>query len=302
MILKKNLKMEKELHNGSPLIKNRFSLYLVYLRIAGIPIFMKEKSKLYFAYELIVNVCVYGTLMACCIQLLEFKHDLKVMMTTLRVAMSIVLGTLVHFYIRIHTLKFEELIQLTNDFTWEELPTRSPTTGNLTAAGWIDIIRKVIKFTVNCILIFHTIQSLYRICTQGSLVFYAWYPFDYTVSPAYELTNLSQNWGDYADMAQSFVIYTVLMATIFTICWPANELSVAAENVKLAAYEGCWIGAPISFQKSILLMITRTNQPFFLTAGKFVPVNNATMMNILNESLSLFMFLLQMKVKHDEQN
>ncbi|PSN52867.1 hypothetical protein C0J52_14480 [Blattella germanica] len=240
--------MGNESQNGNPLIKNRFGLYLIYLQIAGIPIFMKEKSKIYFAYEIFVNICIYGTLLACWIQLLEVKHDLKAMMATLRIAMAMGLAVLIHFYIRIHRLKFEELIQLTNDFTWEELPTRSPTTGNLTAAGWMDIIRKVIKFSVICVLIFHAIQS------PNSLK-------------------------------------KVLL-----------HLKKEAENVKLAAYEVCWIGAPISFQKSILLMITRTNQPFFLTAGIFVPVNNVTMMNILNESLSLFMFLLQMKVTHDEQD
>ena len=53
-----------------------------------------------------------------------------------------------------------------------------------------------------------------------------------------------------------------------------------AENIKDAAW-GCeWIGTPVSFQRCLVFIITTANKGFTLTAGKFVPVSNTTMMNV----------------------
>ncbi|PSN52278.1 hypothetical protein C0J52_08315 [Blattella germanica] len=193
-------------------------------------------------------------------------------------------------------------------------------------------------------------------------MFPAWYPYNYTVSPAQELTNFSQSVASVLAIATIFgffSLYSTIVAMgcsqfdkfkimMQAICQKENSINtqnqlrtcivlhqhvlrylskmeevlnislgcilflemailcivafavIIAESAKLAAYEVDWIGTPISFQRSILLIISRTSKPFILTAGKFLPVNNATMMNIFNESLSLFMFLLHMKDKHDE--
>jgi hypothetical protein len=42
------------------------------------------------------------------------------------------------------------------------------------------------------IVCFHTVQSTVRIVTNHETIFIAWYPFDWTVSPLYELVNISQ--------------------------------------------------------------------------------------------------------------
>ena len=44
---------------------------------------------------------------------------------------------------------------------------------------------------------------------------------------------------------------------------------------------GCdWVGTPVSFQRYLMFIITAANKKFHLTAGKFVPVSNVTMMNV----------------------
>jgi hypothetical protein len=53
-----------------------------------------------------------------------------------------------------------------------------------------------------------------------------------------------------------------------------------AENVIDAAWGCDWVGTPVSFQRCLVSIITTTNKKFTLTAGKFVPVNNTTMMNV----------------------
>jgi hypothetical protein len=53
-----------------------------------------------------------------------------------------------------------------------------------------------------------------------------------------------------------------------------------AENVREAAWACDWIGTPVPFQRCLVFIIASTNKQFTLTAGKFVPVSNKTMMNV----------------------
>jgi hypothetical protein len=83
-------------------------------------------------------------------------------------------------------------MDLTDSFTWEDLPNRDADTGRLTAAGWIPLIN---KYTTRVAIVgtaFHIVQSTIRIVTYHEMIFTAWYPFDWTVSPFYELVNISQ--------------------------------------------------------------------------------------------------------------
>jgi hypothetical protein len=53
-----------------------------------------------------------------------------------------------------------------------------------------------------------------------------------------------------------------------------------AENIRDAAWGCDWVGTPVSFQRCLVFIITTANKGFTLTAGKFVPVSNTTMMNV----------------------
>jgi hypothetical protein len=83
-------------------------------------------------------------------------------------------------------------MDLTDSFTWEDLPTRDADTGQLTAAGWIPLILKYIRLEGTVIFSAHFVQSTIRIVTNHETMFGVWYPFDWTVSPFYELVNISQ--------------------------------------------------------------------------------------------------------------
>jgi hypothetical protein len=84
------------------------------------------------------------------------------------------------------------LITLTESFTWEELTTRHPDTGYTTKAAYIQKIPIIVKYIMVVIFVFHGTQCTVRIVHSHDMVFAKWYPFDATVSPAYELANLSQ--------------------------------------------------------------------------------------------------------------
>ena len=53
-----------------------------------------------------------------------------------------------------------------------------------------------------------------------------------------------------------------------------------AESVRDAAFGCDWVGTPIPFQRCLMFIIATANKGFQLTAGKFVPVSNVTMMNV----------------------
>ncbi|GFG36697.1 hypothetical protein Cfor_11024, partial [Coptotermes formosanus] len=86
----------------------------------------------------------------------------------------------------------ERAIDLTDSFTWEDLPTTDADTGHLTPAGWIPLIKPFTTRAVTAAMLFHSIQSTIRIVTKHELIITSWYPFDWTTSPFYELVNISQ--------------------------------------------------------------------------------------------------------------
>jgi hypothetical protein len=84
------------------------------------------------------------------------------------------------------------VLDLTDSFTWEDLPTRDTDSGHLTAAGWIPLTLKYSRNAFIGISCFHIVQATIRIVTNHETILIAWYPFDWTVSPFYELVNISQ--------------------------------------------------------------------------------------------------------------
>jgi hypothetical protein len=83
-------------------------------------------------------------------------------------------------------------MDLTDKFTWEDLPTRDADSGRLTAAGWIPLTLKYSRNAFIGISCTHIFQSIIRIVTKHETILIVWYPFDWTVSPFYELVNISQ--------------------------------------------------------------------------------------------------------------
>jgi hypothetical protein len=83
-------------------------------------------------------------------------------------------------------------MDLTDSFTWEDLHIIDAGTGKWSAAKWIPRINKFsTRIAIACTL-FHFIQSIIRIVSNHETMFIVWYPFDWTVSPYYELVNISQ--------------------------------------------------------------------------------------------------------------
>lgn len=83
-------------------------------------------------------------------------------------------------------------MKIADSFQMEDLPLRDPVTGNLTVTGCIPLVNDLTKHGWVFVVVFHTIQSTYRMLTNRAMIFPTWYPFDASVSPLYEITNLIQ--------------------------------------------------------------------------------------------------------------
>jgi hypothetical protein len=83
-------------------------------------------------------------------------------------------------------------MDLTESFTWEDLPTEDADSGHLTAAGLIALILKYSRNAFIATFFFHFGQSAIRIVAKHETLYPSWYPFDWNVSPFFELVNISQ--------------------------------------------------------------------------------------------------------------
>jgi hypothetical protein len=86
------------------------------------------------------------------------------------------------------------MLQLTDAFIWEDLPTRDPDTGSLTMAAWIPRIKNAMSVITVSAFVFHVVQNAIRISTSDArpFLYHTGYPLDIKKSPAYELVNIAQ--------------------------------------------------------------------------------------------------------------
>lgn len=84
------------------------------------------------------------------------------------------------------------MIHLTESFKREDFPNRDPDTGSLTMTGYIPRVNNLTKYGWVFVAVFHGIQSALRMTFNHSMIFTTWYPFDASISPVYEIVNMSQ--------------------------------------------------------------------------------------------------------------
>ncbi|KAJ4437196.1 hypothetical protein ANN_17331, partial [Periplaneta americana] len=81
------------------------------------------------------------------------------------------------------------------------------------------------------------------------------------------------------DLSRVILVYVAATILASIYCSFGTTLTEEYESVKNAAWNCDWVGTPVSFQKCISLIISVANQGFTLTAAKFTPVCNVTLMN-----------------------
>jgi hypothetical protein len=106
--------------------------------------------------------------------------------------MTIILPTIICFCYSYRKRSFEQIISLTDYFTWEDLPTTDPETGYITKAAYIRIIQKLAKFFAVFMFGFQVTHGTTRMVLRHDMLVTTWFPFETTESPVYEILNLIQ--------------------------------------------------------------------------------------------------------------
>ncbi|KAF5277140.1 hypothetical protein FQR65_LT03846 [Abscondita terminalis] len=81
------------------------------------------------------------------------------------------------------------------------------------------------------------------------------------------------------------------------ICFYGENMRKDSEDVALAAYEIDFVGTDLDIQKSIVLLIRRSQTATKVRAGKFVEASLATLVSIMRASFSTYMMLRTVNAK-----
>ncbi|KAL2738900.1 odorant receptor 4-like [Vespula squamosa] len=78
---------------------------------------------------------------------------------------------------------------------------------------------------------------------------------------------------------------------IFCMCYPGQKIIDYSSDICIKAYSGLWYEAPIEVHRLILLIIRRSLQPCYLTAGKAFVFCLESFSTIVQTSTSYFMVI-----------
>ncbi|PNF24008.1 hypothetical protein B7P43_G08636 [Cryptotermes secundus] len=248
--------------------------------------------------------------------LFPVRHELKIFMKKFRLLMGTLLHVWMYTSLRYRKREVQNLLNLTNSFIWEDLPTRDPDSGNLTTTGYMPIIERLTIYVSTGAFLFHGVQSSARIVLNHDMVLTTWYPFDATVSPVYEIANLTQGIASIFHIAIN-AAFTSLYATLVCVaCSQLEKLRAALLDIgqthvtaerdsgtqaDLLEAQGQARASEELFrhmQKQLNNCI-RHHQEIKrlpnLSSRSMILGYIQTLIDMVSQSISIFMFLLQMK-------
>ncbi|CAK9809303.1 Odorant receptor 22c [Anthophora quadrimaculata] len=107
---------------------------------------------------------------------------------------------------------------------------------------------------------------------------------------------VSLNTKDNGGALRSVVLMVTLLIQLYLYAYAGNTLETQTKEIAQAAYDSLWYRCRGHEARDLLLIINRGNFPYYVTAGKFVPMNLFTFKEILKASAS---YLSVLKVMMD---
>nr|QAB43914.1 olfactory receptor OR35 [Oedaleus asiaticus] len=98
---------------------------------------------------------------------------------------------------------------------------------------------------------------------------------------------------DFSSIFKSTSILPVECTQVYLYCWAANEVTVQAEAVSLAAYSCSWVDCSPRFKLALRILISRAQKPLVLTAGRVYRIDKEAFLSIVNASYSYYALLSQ---------
>jgi hypothetical protein len=149
----------------------------------------------------------------------------------------------------------------------------------LTERGWTVINRLIDVFIILRTLIWVNIPfypELGRHNRRSASVQHVWTDAGMCVYilPTWDWTHSTGKWK------LSLYVLTDMFNIHLETCVICVVVLFQAESMRDAAWGCDWVGTPVPFQRCLAFIIATANKEFTLTAGKFVPVSNLTMMSV----------------------
>ncbi|XP_023701861.1 odorant receptor 2a isoform X2 [Cryptotermes secundus] len=99
------------------------------------------------------------------------------------------------------------------------------------------------------------------------------------------------SWGKAMDSLQAATLIAALTSQLYVYCWFGSELTQQSAELRDAVWGCNWVGAPLVEQRALIFMMEVAAE-FTLSAGGIIPASRHTMMQILNQTYSFLMFLM----------
>ncbi|KAL2731687.1 odorant receptor 49a-like [Vespula maculifrons] len=94
--------------------------------------------------------------------------------------------------------------------------------------------------------------------------------------------------------AEAFRYFNFAVAQLlhlFCMCYPGQRMIDYSTDIRIKAYNGLWYEAPLSIHKLLILVIRKSLEPSYLTAGKIFIFCLETFATILQTATSYFMVI-----------
>ncbi|KAM3956753.1 odorant receptor Or1-like [Aphomia sociella] len=97
------------------------------------------------------------------------------------------------------------------------------------------------------------------------------------------------------EFASTTLFIICILAELFLYCYFGNEVTVESDRMVESMYATQWLGTPVRFQRSLLIMMERAKRPLRPVAGRIVPLSLDTYVTIIKSSYTFYAVLRQTK-------
>ncbi|KAJ4437156.1 hypothetical protein ANN_17291, partial [Periplaneta americana] len=150
------------------------------------------------------------------------------------------LYNLFHYHyknVKFHRFRKNSLLHLlsfADCFTWEDLPPKDPVTGNTSMGVWIRRINTTAVRITTFGLSVYFLHSFTRniLSEERFLMLDAWYPYDWSKSPVFEITNVIQAIATVGFAAFVYAFPPLYATLVLIACSQLEKLRATLSNIK----------------------------------------------------------------------
>ncbi|KAF5307174.1 hypothetical protein FQR65_LT00690 [Abscondita terminalis] len=145
-------------------------------------------------------------------------------------------------------------------------------------------LKQVIDYHVAILNVSKLVDDTFHLCQLVKFVALSFF----LCLAVYELSKINVS-DELFWLVCMYLIAVVVLINI--VNYYGNEITIDSQNVAASCYSVDFVNTNVIFQKSLLIMIQRSQRPIIMTVGKFAPLSVATSIAIMRATYSYFMVL-----------